>query len=120
MRKHNYKELIVWQKARLLFKQTYLVTRQLPDDERYGLISQMRRAAVSVSSNIAEGSGRTTDRQFAIFLGNALGSLLELESQYLLCEDVELLDGNEIDTTYELIGEITRMLESLIFKFEKV
>lgn len=117
MRRHNYKELLVWQKARLLFKLTYFATRLLPDDERFGLISQMRRAAVSISSNIAEGSGRNSDKQFAHFLGNALGSALELESQFLLCEEVKLLHKAELKDTLELIEEITRMLESLIQKF---
>jgi four helix bundle protein len=70
---HNYKELLVWQKARILTKEIYLITSKFPPDERFGLISQMRRAAVSIPSNIAEGAGRKTSLDFANFITIANG-----------------------------------------------
>ncbi|MCG8579545.1 MAG: four helix bundle protein, partial [Bacteroidales bacterium] len=65
---HNFKELKVWQKARVLVKDIYHLTKQLPEDEKYGLISQMRRASVSIPSNIAEGTGRSSNKEFVRFL----------------------------------------------------
>ncbi len=77
----SYRELFVWQRARALAAQAYTITEQFPVAERYGLTSQIRRAAVSVASNIAEGQGRLTSGEFQHFLGQARGSLLEMETQ---------------------------------------
>lgn len=82
---HNFKNLEIWKKSRALAKDIYILTSELPESEKYGLINQMRWAAVSVPSNIAEGCGRSTDKYFARFLGIAIGSISELETQlYLL------------------------------------
>ncbi|PYX33896.1 MAG: four helix bundle protein, partial [Acidobacteria bacterium] len=78
---HNYKDLIVWQKAKMLAGNIYRTTETFPRNEVYGLTSQLRRAAVSVASNIAEGQGRLTKGEFQQFLGHSRGSLLELETQ---------------------------------------
>ena len=77
----TYRELLVWQKAKALAVQVYRSTEQFPRNETYGLTSQLRRAAVSVPSNIAEGQGRLTSGEFSHFLGQARGSLLEMETQ---------------------------------------
>ena len=77
---NNYKELIVWQKARMLVKSAYTLTTQLPSEEKFGLISQMRRCAISIPSNIAEGASRTSNKEFAHFLEIAYGSCFELET----------------------------------------
>ena len=79
---HKYRDLIVWQKAKVLACVVYRVTECLPKPELYGLTSQMRRAAVSVASNIAEGQGRLTKGEFVQFLGHVRGSLLELEPNW--------------------------------------
>lgn len=79
---HKYKELIVWQKSRLLVKDVYDLMNVLPEDEKFGLISQIKRAAVSMVSNIAEEAGRSSDKDFIRFLDIANGSAFELEAQF--------------------------------------
>ena len=89
----SYRDLIAWQRAKSLALDVYLFTRKFPKDEIYGLTSQMRRAAVSVPSNIAEGKGRYSKKEFLQFLYLARGSLLELETQLLIAHDLEYLDA---------------------------
>ena len=84
----SYRELLVWQKAKALAAQVYQATEQFPKPETYGLTSQIRRAAVSVPSNIAEGQGRLTSAEFCHFLGQARGSLLELDTQLAIAVDL--------------------------------
>jgi len=110
-RGRSYKDLIVWQKARCLAVAVYRQTSQLPSHERFGLTSQMRRAAVSVLSNIAEGAGRGTDSEFRYFLRIARGSLAELETQLLLAGDLGYVD-NSWDAAD--IAEVGRLLNGLI------
>jgi len=113
----SYRELLVWQKSKALAIQIYQATEQFPRNETYGLTSQVRRASVSVASNIAEGQGRLTPGEFLHFLGQARGSLLELDTQlaialdlnYLKQEQCEILD-HEI---YQVLGLINRLIESL-------
>src|SRR5271157_3525036 len=88
----NYRELIAWQKAKSLALDVYRCTRRFPKDEIYGLSSQMRRAAVSVPSNIAEGKGRYSPKEFVQFLYRARGSLLELETQLSIACDLGHID----------------------------
>ncbi len=114
---HNYKELKVWQKARILVKVIYQITNNFPQDETFGLISQMRRAVVSIPSNIAEGAGRGTDKDFCRFLDIAFGSSFELETQLLLCVDLEYIPENVLMETEPQIKEIQRMLYSLKSKY---
>ena len=78
--KHNFKELLVWKKSIELVKSIYQITSMLPSDERFGLISQMNRSSVSIPSNIAEGSGRTSEKEFIHFLNIAISSSYELET----------------------------------------
>jgi len=112
---HNYKEMLVWKKARILVKVIYSLTKSFPDDEKFGLISQMRRCSVSVPSNIAEGSGRSTDKDFSHFLAIALASAYELETQILLSFDLNYLDEKQTDSVCIQINEIQKML----FSFRK-
>lgn len=115
---HNYKELIVWKRAIKLCAQVYKLTANFPSEEKFGLISQMRRASVSVPSNIAEGGGRRTDREFAHFLGIAHGSICELETQIYVCVELEITDFEKTDFITSEITEIQKMLYALILKFE--
>ncbi len=107
---HNYKELLVWQKARILTKEIYLLTALYPPDERFGLISQMRRSAVSIPSNIAEGAGRRTEKDFASFITIANGSAYELETQIWLSKDLEFIDDNKSESALKKVVEIQKML----------
>jgi len=114
---HNYRELKVWQKARVLVKTVYQITNHLPKEEAFGLTSQMRRAVVSISSNIAEGAGRRTDKDFCRFLDIAYGSSFELETQLLLCIDLDYIPEIILIETESQIKEIQRMLYALKSKY---
>jgi four helix bundle protein len=87
----THKDLQVWQKAMELVKEVYLITRAIPKEELYGLTSQMRRAAVSIPSNVAEGAARASKKEFIQFLYIALGSLSELETQWLLAKEMKMI-----------------------------
>jgi four helix bundle protein len=113
----SYRELLVWQKAKTLSVEIYRTTEQFPRAETYGLTSQLRRAAVSVPSNIAEGQGRLTRGEFLHFLGQARGSLLELDTQLAIALDLNYLkpDAHEkMDReAYQVLGLLNRLIESL-------
>lgn len=113
MKKHNFKNLQVWQKARLLNKEVYLVTKKFPDDEKFGLISQLRRASISVMANVAEGSGRKTAKDFSHFITMSYGSALEIESLLIASLDLEHLTQEEFNKLEEMINEVQRMLNGL-------
>ena len=115
---HNYKELIVWKRAIKLCAHIYRLTADFQNEERFGLISQIRRAVVSVPSNIAEGGGRRTDKEFAHFLGIAHGSICEVESQLYVSVELEFTDFDKIDFITTEITEIQKMLYALILKFD--
>ena len=109
----GYRDLVVWQKGLALAKEIYLLTKQLPADEKFGLVSQMRRAAVSVPSNIAEGQARHTTGEFIQFISHAEGSVAELDTQLTLCQDLNLLSSNDCSLAATLLDELRRMLNSL-------
>jgi four helix bundle protein len=109
----SYHDLVVWQKGLAVAKEIYLLTKRLPADEKFGLVSQMRRAAVSVPSNIAEGQARRTTGEFIQFISHAEGSVAELETQLTLCLELNLLPENSTATASSLLDEIRRMLNSL-------
>ena len=109
----GYRDLVVWQRSMELCSATYRATATFPDEERYGLVSQMRRAAVSIPSNIAEGHGRLTTNEYRHFLGVARGSLKELETQILIARDLGYLDGPGTDCQLALAEETARMLSAL-------
>jgi four helix bundle protein len=92
----NHKDLDVWKESMLLAKEVYLLTKHFPKEELYGITSQLRRASVSVPSNIAEGAARSSDKEFVQFLYISLGSLSELETQLLLSKDLEFIDVKTI------------------------
>ena len=100
-RPKSYRDLIVWQKSMALARQVYLLSTALPKTETYGLLTQIRRAAVSVPSNVAEGHGRLTDMQFRHFLGNARGSLYELQTQIELAAEIGYFDDESVQKLLE-------------------
>ncbi len=110
--KQSYKDLIVWQKAILLVTEVYKVTRPFPREELFGLTSQLRRAAVSVPSNIAEGQARLTKGEFRQFLGVARGSLAELDTQLVISQQLGyVVDPHPIG---EQLAEVGRILNGLL------
>jgi len=111
---HSYKDLIVWQRAKALAAQIYRATEHFPKSEIYGLRAQLRRAAVSVASNIAEGQGRLTKGEFQHFLGQSRGSLLELETQLAIAIDLGYIRQSEVDRLGPLTAEILRLLNGLL------
>jgi four helix bundle protein len=115
----HYRQLIAWQKAMELVKLVYELTEKFPKEELYGLTSQMRRAAVAIPSNIAEGQGRNTTKDFLRFLSIAYGSLLELETQTLISEMLKYLKSEEINQILEKSGEVGRVTNGLISSLEK-
>jgi four helix bundle protein len=110
----SYRDLEVWLAGRKLVADVYRISRQMPEDERFGLILQMRRAAVSIPSNIAEGSGRKTDPAFRHHLKIALGSLFELETMMLLCSDLGFVDEASTDTVMHDLRSLGIKIQNLI------
>lgn len=114
----SYRDLIVWQKAMVAATETYTLTKSMPMDERYGLSSQMRRAAISIPSNIAEGSKRSSKKDYRHFLRIAFGSTAELETQIEL--GIRLMYFSRMGSSMinDLLSEISKMLQSMITKLE--
>ena len=109
----SYKDLIVWQKGIELAKAVYKLTTPFPAEEKFGLVSQMRRAAVSIPSNIAEGQARRTTPEFIQFVTHAQGSTAELDTQIILAVELEFCPKKNALPMYELTDEIRRMLNAL-------
>ena len=109
----SYRDLVVWQKGIELAKMLYSLTTSFPSEERFGLISQMRRAAVSVPSNIAEGQARHTTGEFIQFISHAEGSAAELDTQLCLSVELGIVRAELAAPGFALIDEIRRMLNSL-------
>jgi four helix bundle protein len=109
----HYKELKIWQKGMNLAKSVYQLTARFPPEERFGLSAQMRRAAVSVPSNIAEGQARHGTREFLQFLSHASGSLAELETQVLLSTNLGYCEESEISSIAGEIAEIQKMVAAI-------
>ncbi|RMA64669.1 four helix bundle protein [Ulvibacter antarcticus] len=116
---HNFQELKIWSKAMNITEQIYNITAEFPKDEKFGLISQLRRCAVSVPSNIAEGSGRNTNGEFRNFLGIANGSVNELITQLLISNRMNMVSENTINPILNELIEVQKMNYSLIKKFSK-
>ena len=118
MKKHNFREIKIWQESLLMVKEIYLFSSKLPKEEKYGITSQINRSAVSIPSNIAEGSGRTTNKEFVRFLEIAISSSYELETQLILAE--ELFDLSSVELIKNLnalqnrIGGFTRQIKNRI------
>lgn len=112
---HKVEDLKVWQKSIELAKQVYKIVAELPDNEKYGLTSQIKRCTVSIASNIAEGAGRNSNKEFKHFLGIANGSSYELHTQLILVYELNLIEKNKIEDILNLIIEIQKM----IYSFQK-
>ena len=111
---HNYKELIAWQKARILVKDVYLLIANFPDEEKFGITSQIKRAVISIPSNIAEGAGRSSNKEFLRFLDIANGSAFELETQIQLAFDLNFINKEVLENISDKIIEV----EKLIYGFK--
>lgn len=116
----SYKELIVWQKSYQLTLEIYSATKKFPKEELFGLISQMRRCAVSIPSNIAEGNGRFGKKEHIQFIRIAFGSGSELETQILLSKDLKYISQLEYDKLNILLSEVMRMLNKLVSSLSKI
>ena len=110
----THKDLDVWKKSVDLVTDIYKVTKCFPKEEIYGITNQMRRAAVSIPSNIAEGAGRQTDKEFVQFLHIAMGSSSELETQIIICKNLEYIGVEEMNTVLEKVYDIRKMLTGLL------
>jgi four helix bundle protein len=115
----NYKGLNVWQKSYELCLKVYGITTKFPNEERYGLTSQIRRSAVSIPSNIAEGYGRKTTADYIRMLYISYGSVCELETQVLLSGDLRFIEKGKLESIKKNMGEVERMLKALIKSLEK-
>jgi four helix bundle protein len=116
---HKYKELKLWQKSIDLVTSIYLSTRSFPSVEKFGLVSQINRAAVSIPSNIAEGAGRNSDKEFVQFLSIAQASSYELETQLIISKNLNYLSVGVLDQLTIQIEEIQKMNYSIQSKFKK-
>lgn len=119
MGKLHFKDLKVWQKAIELVKETYLLIKFLPKEEMFALSSQMRRAAISVPSNIAEGNSRGTKKEYINFLAIARGSVSELWTQIIICCELKYLDEKNTEKAINLCEEINRILNVMIIKLKE-
>ena len=114
----SFKDLKVWQKSYNLCLRVYRISATFPKEERYGLTSQIRRSAVSIPSNIAEGYGRKTTADYVRMLYISYGSICELETQILIAGDLGFIEEGKLDTTKQDIAEIERMLKAMIQTLE--
>ncbi len=110
----DFKNLLVWQKAHACVLLIYQLTKHFPDDERFGLTSQLRRSVVSIPANLAEGCGRGSDQDFARFVQIAMGSAAEVEYHLLLANDLKYIGLDESKSASTAIEEVKRMLASLL------
>jgi four helix bundle protein len=110
----HFRDLVVWQKSMILAGEVHRVAAAFPKAEMFGLTSQLRRAAVSVASNIAEGSGRTTPSEMRIFFGHSRGSVYEVETRLCIAESLAYLNRPRLQRLIEQCWEIVRMLNALI------
>jgi four helix bundle protein len=110
----SYKDLVAWQKAMELVTATYRSTAGFPKEEQFGLTSQLRRAAVSIPSNIAEGQGRLSEKEFRYFLGQARGSLMEVETQLQIAQNLGYIEAAKTLELLKMCAEVGRILNGLL------
>ncbi|WP_026713921.1 four helix bundle protein [Flavobacterium daejeonense] len=115
----TFRDLLIWQKSMTLITQIYQSTNQFPKEEIFGLTSQIRRSAISIPSNIAEGFGRESKQDFLRFLNISIGSLFELQTQLEIAKNINYLNENEFNNIFEDSREIERMLVSFIKKLKE-
>lgn len=106
---NKYEDLVIWKKAMLLVELIYALMKELPNDEKFGLISQIKRCSISIPSNIAEGAGRNSNKEFIHFLSIANGSTTELETQLMLAERLQFLSQKQVEPTLSICKEIKKM-----------
>ncbi|KUJ59659.1 four helix bundle protein [Flavobacteriaceae bacterium CRH] len=106
---HQFKELLIWKKSRLFCSRIYSVTSTFPSEEKFGITNQLRRASVSIPSNIAEGSSRNSNKDFARFLEIAIGSAYEVETQLLISSDLGFMNEESTTELINMLEEITKM-----------
>lgn len=114
----NFRKLIIWQKAMNLVTKTYDSTKNFPKEEIFGLTSQIRRCSISIPSNIAEGHGRESNKEYLRFLNISIGSLFELQTQLEIAKNIAYLTEEDFNTLYEDSREIERMLVSFTNKIK--
>lgn len=107
---HKFKELQIWKRSRLFCSMIYEITSVFPNAEKFGITNQLRRASVSIPSNIAEGSSRKSNKDFARFLQIAIGSAYEIETQLLISNDLQLLSDEKLNTSISELNEIIKMI----------
>lgn len=115
MKAHRLQDLLIWKKSMAFAKNVYILTSEMPSEEKFGLVSQIRRCAVSIPSNIAEGAGRNNKNEFVQFLGIATGSCYELETQLILLSELNFKKEDEVSALLENLIEIQKM----IYKFKE-
>lgn len=119
MKINSYKHLIVWQKSIELVVEVYKLTKLFPKEEIFGIVSQMRRAVVSIPSNIAEGFGRKSIKEYRQFYSIAYGSALELETQLIISKQLKFADEAEFVKSEGLLTEVIKMLYVMVYKKQK-
>jgi four helix bundle protein len=107
---HRFKKLEMWQQSRVFCTEIYAVTSSFPDSERFGLTSQLRRASVSIPSNIAEGSSRNSNKDFSRFLEIAIGSAYEIETQLLIASDLKFITTEKLELLTNKLENIIKMI----------
>ncbi|MGU3376926.1 four helix bundle protein [Chryseobacterium sp. M5A1_1a] len=117
---HNFEKLLFWQKSIELVKEVYIICSDLPKDEKFGLISQIKRSVISIPSNIAEGAGRNNDNEFYHFLGIANASSFELQTQLILTRELKLLNAEKVNSLISNLNEIQRMIYTFKSNLKKV
>jgi four helix bundle protein len=110
----NFKELEVWKDGRVLVKEVYLLTKSLPEEEKFGLTSQIKRCSISITANIAEGSAKDSQKDFSRFLQISLGSSFELESHLILCQDLDIIDMIKSTICLDNVTKLQRRIASFI------
>lgn len=106
---HRFRDLQIWKLSRIFCTDVYRITQLFPEIEKFGLINQLRRAAVSIPSNIAEGSARSSNKDFCRYIDIALGSAYEVETQLLICHDLEYISDSEVESLVTKLHQIIRM-----------
>ncbi|KFF16129.1 four helix bundle protein [Flavobacterium hydatis] len=115
----NFKKLLIWQKSMSLITKIYISTNNFPKEEVFGLTSQIRRSSISIPSNIAEGYGRESNKDFLRFLNISIGSLFEMQTQLEIAKNISYLNEDEFNNLYEDSREVERMLVSFINKLKE-
>jgi four helix bundle protein len=110
----KFKELKIWQEGRYLAKEIYLLSNYLPETEKFGITSQIKRCVISIPSNIAEGAAKTSQKDFGRFLQISLGSCFELESHLILCNDLNLLKAEHTENIFKRLDQLQRQISALL------